>query len=82
MPSITKERLQRLEAAERKLQAMIDLKSISWVGQLLGETWATCQALKPWNSWSVQEKELLKAICRNALTALELYKRHLPQDGV
>lgn len=79
MASISAERLEQLEAAERRLLQMQEAQSVAWVGQRLGEAWALSQASKPWEQWSTAERMLLHAVCGNASTALYTYKGLLPK---
>lgn len=80
MPNISSVRLKELEYKERLLNERITLESIGWVGERLGEALATVLAMKPWSQWNMHEKDVLRKVCHNAVTAYETYLSRLPKD--
>jgi hypothetical protein len=80
MPNISIARLNELERKEAQLADLHKQKSCAWVGTAFGNALATIYASRPWDKWTPGEKQLLHAVCGDAVTALELYKSLLPRS--
>ena len=78
MPNISLARLKELEIAEQHLKELQVQNSIKWVGDALGNAFATIMATKPWVDWSPAEQQVLFNVCGSARTAMYMYIDNLP----
>lgn len=78
MANISGPRLIELEAAEKRLQDLLECKAIQPFADALTQAMGTIAANTPFTAWPVQWQQLYRAIARDMPMAARLYKDRLP----
>lgn len=71
---------QQIKVLEARIQELLTRETIGWVGAALGQALATALAATPYSHWTFYQKLTLHSVCRDAVTAYNLYVSQLPKD--